>query len=73
MDKPIVAGRKPAKVELEAGQTYSWCRCGKSKAQPFCDGQAIPTAYSLPGMDRAGREMRAVGAGFSVGHAILAF
>jgi len=28
----------PAKVELNAGQKYLWCRCGKSQNQPFCDG-----------------------------------
>lgn len=37
MDKPIIAGRKSAKVELEPG-TYWWCACGRSGKQPFCDG-----------------------------------
>jgi CDGSH-type Zn-finger protein len=25
-------------VTLEAGRTYSWCTCGRSAKQPFCDG-----------------------------------
>ncbi|HHO69367.1 MAG TPA: CDGSH iron-sulfur domain-containing protein [Gammaproteobacteria bacterium] len=28
----------PVEVELEAGKTYYWCRCGRSASQPFCDG-----------------------------------
>ena len=28
----------PFAVEVEAGKSYYWCSCGKSKSQPFCDG-----------------------------------
>jgi CDGSH-type Zn-finger protein len=28
----------PIAIDLEAGQTYFWCRCGRSATQPFCDG-----------------------------------
>ncbi|EDO48925.1 predicted protein, partial [Nematostella vectensis] len=28
----------PYEVELKADKRYSWCRCGLSKKQPFCDG-----------------------------------
>ena len=35
---PIIAGKKPAKVDLEKGKNYLWCRCGRSASQPFCDG-----------------------------------
>ncbi len=28
----------PIEVSVEAGKTYYWCTCGKSAAQPFCDG-----------------------------------
>ncbi|MBL4768194.1 MAG: CDGSH iron-sulfur domain-containing protein [Rhodobacteraceae bacterium] len=35
---PIIAAKFPSKVELEAGKDYFWCRCGKSKSQPYCDG-----------------------------------
>ncbi|MEL0027806.1 MAG: CDGSH iron-sulfur domain-containing protein, partial [Perlucidibaca sp.] len=25
-------------MHLEAGRSYAWCRCGRSRQQPFCDG-----------------------------------
>jgi CDGSH-type Zn-finger protein len=28
----------PIAIEVQAGQTYWWCRCGRSARQPFCDG-----------------------------------
>lgn len=28
----------PYLVELKAGKKYSWCSCGESKIQPWCDG-----------------------------------
>lgn len=28
----------PYCVDLEAGESYFWCRCGRSAKQPFCDG-----------------------------------
>ena len=37
-DRPIIAALQPVKVELEKGQEYYWCKCGRSKTQPFCDG-----------------------------------
>lgn len=38
MSEAIIAGKEPAAVELEAGETYYWCSCGRSAKQPFCDG-----------------------------------
>jgi CDGSH-type Zn-finger protein len=38
MEKPVVAKKGPYEVALEAGNEYYWCRCGRSKDQPFCDG-----------------------------------
>ncbi|MGB0687066.1 MAG: CDGSH iron-sulfur domain-containing protein, partial [Paracoccaceae bacterium] len=35
---PLIAGKKPTKVDLEEGKNYFWCRCGRSASQPFCDG-----------------------------------
>jgi CDGSH-type Zn-finger protein len=29
---------RPVTVEVEAGKTYWWCRCGHSRNAPFCDG-----------------------------------
>lgn len=36
-EKPVIADKKAAVIELEPG-TYYWCQCGKSAKQPFCDG-----------------------------------
>lgn len=38
MSNPVIAGKTPLPVEVEAGRTYSWCTCGKSSRQPLCDG-----------------------------------
>ena len=38
MSEAKVAAKQPAAVQVEAGKTYAWCRCGLSKTQPFCDG-----------------------------------
>lgn len=46
MDSPIIADRKPVKVDLEASETYHWCRCGRSKNQPFCDGSHRGTSFT---------------------------
>ncbi len=27
----------PYAVDVEEGRAYKWCRCGRSKTQPFCD------------------------------------
>lgn len=37
-EEPIPAQLGPYQVELEEGKNYAWCRCGRSKNQPFCDG-----------------------------------
>jgi CDGSH-type Zn-finger protein len=36
---PVPAGTEPVAIEVEAGKTYSWCTCGLSEKQPFCDGR----------------------------------
>lgn len=36
--EPVIPSKKPFKAELQAGKRYSWCTCGHSKKQPFCDG-----------------------------------
>ena len=35
---PIIAAKTPGMVDLEEGKQYTWCRCGRSAGQPFCDG-----------------------------------
>lgn len=32
------AGHSPIQVDLVEGETYTWCACGRSNSQPFCDG-----------------------------------
>jgi CDGSH iron-sulfur domain-containing protein 3 len=44
MDQPVIADRKSIKLELEPG-TYFWCRCGRSKTQPFCDKSHEGTSF----------------------------
>jgi CDGSH-type Zn-finger protein len=42
-EQPIVAGRAPLRVDVEAGKSYWWCACGHSQSQPFCDGSHAGT------------------------------
>ena len=37
-EQPVIAQKSPYAVEVEAGKSYYWCACGRSKNQPFCDG-----------------------------------
>ncbi|MEJ1964703.1 MAG: cupin domain-containing protein [Gammaproteobacteria bacterium] len=43
--EPIVARPKPYLLTLKAGRTYLWCRCGRSKKQPLCDGSHAGTGF----------------------------
>lgn len=46
MSKPVIAGRKPVGVELNANEEYYWCSCGRSQSQPFCDGSHAGTEFT---------------------------
>ena len=37
-EEVVIAQKQPYAVDVEAGETYYWCRCGESKYKPFCDG-----------------------------------
>jgi CDGSH-type Zn-finger protein/mannose-6-phosphate isomerase-like protein (cupin superfamily) len=43
--QPVIAGTMPSYQELVAGRRYMWCRCGRSKTQPFCDGSHAGTGF----------------------------
>lgn len=45
MARPVIADNKPASVDLEAGEEYYFCTCGRSAAQPFCDGSHVGTGF----------------------------
>jgi CDGSH-type Zn-finger protein len=45
-DTPVIAQKAPFPVEVEAGKTYFWCACGRSKSQPFCDGSHKTTSIT---------------------------
>jgi CDGSH-type Zn-finger protein len=46
MAEAIVAQKSPFPVAVEAGKSYYWCSCGKSAAQPFCDGSHKGSEFS---------------------------
>ncbi|MEW5875992.1 MAG: CDGSH iron-sulfur domain-containing protein [Candidatus Zixiibacteriota bacterium] len=37
MTEPIIVQKRPFVVE-EPPRTVSWCQCGRSANQPYCDG-----------------------------------
>jgi len=43
---PDIGGTKPIPVNVEAGKSYWWCACGRSKKQPFCDGSHKGTGFT---------------------------
>lgn len=43
--KPVIADNKPTKVNLNKGEEYYFCVCGRSDNQPFCDGSHAGTEF----------------------------
>ena len=46
MEKPMIADNSPVKTSLEEGKAYAYCTCGRSKSQPFCDGNHKGTSFT---------------------------
>ena len=46
MSDVVIASKTPFAVDVEAGTTYWWCQCGRSKSQPFCDGSHQGTQFT---------------------------
>lgn len=44
---PLIAQKGPYMIAVEAGKSYWWCACGRSKSQPFCDAAMIPVSFVL--------------------------
>jgi len=42
---PVIAQVKPFHTEVEAGERYAWCSCGRSESQPFCDGSHAGSGF----------------------------
>ena len=53
MATPTLAQPAPFFVDVEEGNTYTWCACGRSANQPYCDGShsgtgIAPVTYTAP-------------------------
>ena len=46
MSNPVIADNKPVKVNMNKGDEYHFCTCGRSKSQPFCDGSHVGTTFT---------------------------
>lgn len=40
-----IAQKEPYAVEVTEGKYYSWCSCGLSQTQPFCDNSHSETDF----------------------------
>jgi CDGSH-type Zn-finger protein len=44
-NNPVRASNGPIAFKVEKGKSYSWCSCGKSTNQPFCDASHDGTRF----------------------------
>eukprot|EP00918_Siedleckia_nematoides_P043794 GHVU01095713.1.p2 GENE.GHVU01095713.1~~GHVU01095713.1.p2 ORF type:complete len:129 (-),score=23.92 GHVU01095713.1:335-676(-) len=44
-NKVMCAGKMPKFPKVEAGKTYYYCTCGRSKTNPWCDGSHAGTSF----------------------------
>jgi CDGSH-type Zn-finger protein len=45
-ESPEIGGRQPIRIDVQAGKSYWWCACGRSKSQPFCDGSHKGSSFT---------------------------
>lgn len=48
MELPHICQKAPYELELKPGVQYSWCTCGLTKDDPWCDGahkNPVPTGF----------------------------
>jgi CDGSH iron-sulfur domain-containing protein 3 len=57
-----IAQKAPYPVAVEAGKTYVWCACGRSKTQPFCDG-----SHKVTSMTPVAHQAKAAGTAYFCG------
>ena len=43
---PKIATTRSIKIDVKKGETYVWCACGLSAAQPLCDGSHVGSGFS---------------------------
>lgn len=45
MVEPVATSNSPYAADVEAGEEYYWCTCGRSAQPPWCDGAHKGTPY----------------------------
>lgn len=45
MTEAIATQKGPYAIQVDAGKSYFWCACGRSRKQPFCDGSHSGTGF----------------------------